>query len=60
MLRAAVWTRAQELYLGDGSGVCRGGLSGVWGPSVGVREWPSLETQLNKLMIRALYRILED
>jgi hypothetical protein len=59
MLRAAVGARSQALYFDAGSGVCRGGLSGVLGPSVVVLECP-LEVQLNRLMIRALYRILQD
>lgn len=60
MFRAAVWASSQALYFEAGSGVCLGGLSGVFGPSVVVRERPLPEIQLNRLIIRALYRILQS
>jgi hypothetical protein len=60
MFRAAVWARSQALYFDAGSGVCRGGLSGVLRPSVVVLERLLPEVQLNRLMIKALYRSLQD
>ena len=59
MLRAAVWARSQALYFDAGSGVCRGGLSGVLGPSVVELERLLPEVQLIRLMIKTLYRILQ-